>query len=338
MDELNTNGFLLIKNILSTNDINFALSSIDVVNHTVQYDKMKTFIYDTMLFKIKTYLNLNTNFTEYIKYRVSNNNNSVDAGSFHSDIVFQGDSAYFDKYGCPVFTCLTYLDNTHMEVIPQSHKILKYNYYDCYKEYKKKITLYVEQGDLLIFYSTLLHRGIFTEKLDNRRLIQVFDVFFNLDLYNFMNPYIYNFPQLSENKTKNNILIKIHKNKGVVLTFINLLAYINAARGYGINYDTLNKININKPFVYISSEGMISRFIPSEQNKWIGPINKYILNEKYKVQDLPEDILSKYYYYAYVKTDMELFLLFFLYFILIIIMVTFSKKMIFNKSCKKSKS
>jgi len=52
---------------------------------------------------------------DYLKYRVSNNNKSSDAGSFHRDL--------HSYAGVPeIYTCLTYLDESIMEIIVGSHK------------------------------------------------------------------------------------------------------------------------------------------------------------------------------------------------------------------------
>ena len=59
-------------------------------------------------------VNLLTNMDlDYIKYRVSNSNNSSDAGAFHRDI------HTYDKTQ-PIYTCLAYLDESMLEIIPKS--------------------------------------------------------------------------------------------------------------------------------------------------------------------------------------------------------------------------
>jgi ectoine hydroxylase-related dioxygenase (phytanoyl-CoA dioxygenase family) len=64
-----------------------------------------------------------------------------------------------------------------MEVIPGSHTKLFMNFNDSIKSLGNRKKIYIEQGDILLFYSNLLHRGIFTENLTHRRLIQVFEIF-----------------------------------------------------------------------------------------------------------------------------------------------------------------
>ena len=58
---------------------------------------------------------------DYIKYRVSNSNNSSDAGAFHRDIHTYNETQ-------PIYTCLAYLDESMLEIIPKSHKQLCISY------------------------------------------------------------------------------------------------------------------------------------------------------------------------------------------------------------------
>lgn len=325
---LYSNGFIVIKNILTNEEIDFVLNAYNSSNNKLNYKNIEFFIRNIMLKKINNFLSWNSDFVEYIKYRFSNNNNSTDAGGFHRDIVYHGDINNYDKYFCPTFTCLTYLDNTKMEIIPGSHKVVKYNFNDVNKKYNKKNTIQLSRGDLLVFYSTLLHRGIFTEKLPNRRLLQVFDVFNSRNQYNFYKDYLYNFNYINNNIYQK-LLIKINKNDNFILSFINYYIYINSAMGYGIKYDIVQKLNINKPFIYISSEGTVSRLHTNElDNNSFGPINKYVLNNNYKVLDMPEDILSNYYYYAYIKNNVELLLLLLLFVISITLLSIYIYKKI----------
>lgn len=326
--KLYSNGYILIQNILTNEEIEFVLNAYNASNNKVNYKNMELFIRNIMLKKINNFLSWNSNFVEYIKYRFSNNNNSTDAGGFHRDEVYFGNINDYNKYFCPTFTCLTYLDNTKMEIIPQSHQVVKYNFTNIHKKYKSKQTIQLNRGDLLVFYSTLLHRGIFTEKFANRRLLQVFDVFNSRNQYDFYKDYYYNFNYIT-NSFYQNVLIKINKNDGLLLSFINYYIYINSAMGYGIQYDIIKKLKINKPFIYILSEGTVSRLYANElDNESWGPINKYVLNENYKVLDMPEDILSNYYYYAYVKNNIEILLLLLLFVISIILSSIFIYKKI----------
>ena len=81
MDKLNKNGYILLKKSLLKNDINFAKKCFN--NTKINYKNIELFIKNIFLPKInkKTKLNL-----KCIKYRASNNNNSVDASGFHRDL------------------------------------------------------------------------------------------------------------------------------------------------------------------------------------------------------------------------------------------------------------
>ena len=74
----------------------------------------------------------------------------------------------------PIYTCLAYLDmKSILEIIPNSHKNLCH--LDFYKSFKSKIQLRLRPGDVLLFNSVTLHRGIFYKNnTNNRRLIQLF--------------------------------------------------------------------------------------------------------------------------------------------------------------------
>jgi hypothetical protein len=110
---LDDQGYLLLRDVLSEDEMDIVLSSI----HTqVNYPRVKYFI-DTVFFKhiqehCKTFSN-----PHYVKFRLSDNNNSTDASTFHSDIY-----NYTPNKTIPIYTCLAYFDNTQMELIPGSHK------------------------------------------------------------------------------------------------------------------------------------------------------------------------------------------------------------------------
>ena len=77
---LEKNGYMLISNILSDDELNYGLSSIKDSNK-VDYLIMKKFIDNIFLEKIK--LNCKTiKEPHYLKFRFSNNNNSNDASTF----------------------------------------------------------------------------------------------------------------------------------------------------------------------------------------------------------------------------------------------------------------
>jgi len=169
MNDINNNGFLLIKNILTPQQLQVALDCDN--NGIVNYIKMKHFIDNIFLPTISS----NTNFIpnpKYIKFRYSNNNNSVDASTFHSDIY-----NYTSNEIIPIYTCLCYFDKTQMELIPGSHKKQFHAENLSINSYFKKETIHIEPGDILVFNANLYHRGKNFDTTGDRRLLQVFEVF-----------------------------------------------------------------------------------------------------------------------------------------------------------------
>jgi hypothetical protein len=168
MNDIHENGFVLLKNVLTPNDLQFGLSSINDDNK-VDYTIVDEFVRNIFLEKIKR----NVDFMSdpiYVKFRLSNNNNSTDASTFHGDIYNNTGTKLL-----PIYTCLCYFDNAQLEVIPGSHKYN--NNGKSMESYNKKQVINIESGNILIFHSNLHHRGIGYNKTKNRRLLQVFEVF-----------------------------------------------------------------------------------------------------------------------------------------------------------------
>jgi hypothetical protein len=169
MNDINNNGYLLLKNILTSEQLQSGLNCDN--NGTVNYIKMKYFIDNIFLPTISS----NTNFIpnpKYVKFRYSNNNNSVDASTFHSDIY-----NYTSSEIIPIYTCLCYFDKTQMELIPGSHKKQFHSENSSINSYFKKETIDIEPGDILVFNANLYHRGKNFDTIGDRRLLQVFEVF-----------------------------------------------------------------------------------------------------------------------------------------------------------------
>jgi hypothetical protein len=168
------NGYILLPNILSNDEINFGLSSIQN-NNIVDYSILKQFIDKIFFHKIKKNSKVISD-PYYVKFRFSNNNNSTDASTFHGDIYNNSDSELL-----PIYTCLCYFDDAQLEIIPGSHKYNNNGW--SIENYNKKKILNVHRGDILIFHANLHHRGINYNKVGNRRLLQVFEVFPNKETY-----------------------------------------------------------------------------------------------------------------------------------------------------------
>lgn len=165
--DIHEDGYLFLPNLFSPNELQFGLSSVH--ENQIHYPTMKKFIDHVMFPKIIDKSGVITD-TLYVKFRYSNNNNALDASTFHGDVYNHTNSKLM-----PLYTCLCYFDDAQLEVIPGSHK---YNNKGSSTEsYRKKKVLSMKQGDMLIFHANLHHRGIGYYKTENRRVLQVFEVF-----------------------------------------------------------------------------------------------------------------------------------------------------------------
>jgi hypothetical protein len=192
MKDIQENGYIQLSNILNDDELESGLSCI--AENKVDYLKFKQFIDNVFFMKIKQ----QSDFIKdpiYVKFRLSNNNNSVDASTFHGDIYNHTESEIL-----PIYTCLCYFDDAQLEVIPGSNKYNNSGF--SIESYNKKQVLDVKRGDILIFHSNLHHRGINYNKTKNRRLLQVFDVFPDKDTYE------EHFPKLTIVKTYDSFLMK----------------------------------------------------------------------------------------------------------------------------------
>lgn len=172
MTDIHRDGYIILRNALTENDIQSALSC--TYDRKVEYQSMKKFIDDIFFPTIKKNQRFITN-PQYVKFRYSNNNNSKDASLFHGDIYNHSDIDVL-----PIYTCLCYFDDTRMEIIPKTH----INSKDLsIQSYFKKIEVPLHRGDILIFHSNIHHRGVNFDKEGDRRLLQVFDVFPDMETY-----------------------------------------------------------------------------------------------------------------------------------------------------------
>ena len=270
MTALQDQGYVLLKGILSAAQVQTAQACIsDTKPYTVDYTSMTAFIRQHMLPAVNSTMNgsgFNTAARlqgyqpfdlQVMKYRVSDNNNSADASTFHRDVV---NHAGWQPY----MTCLTYLDPTVMEVIPRSHRIPHYSWADAYTAFGQRQEVAVAQGDVLLFYSSLLHRGIFTASTASnprRRLVQLFDCVRDVTQATNLFPLILHIPSppttatrptliLDSNQSapsrsntlaspaamtatpRPSVMITLSRIKWLI-TILNIFGFCNAARGYG---------------------------------------------------------------------------------------------------------
>lgn len=155
---MDTDGYVLYRNKISPEEQAFALSCI---GDKVDYTHLKQFIDTTFLPKtgIKDPV--------YVKARLSNNNNSIDAALLHSDVYNYTDGPM------NIYTGLVYFDKAEVELIPGSH-LKPDTSFD--QRNKDKIVIPMNPGDVLVFNARLSHRGVNFNK-GNRRLLQVFEIF-----------------------------------------------------------------------------------------------------------------------------------------------------------------
>ena len=301
MEDLELNGYFLLKNKLSNNEINYLNYSI--LDNLVNYSNIQSHIDNNLISIVNESFNWNI---IYCKYRVSNNNNSTDASIFHRDII-----NYTNSYKCPCYTLLIYLDNTIMEFIQYSHLQPNMNVSTAFINYfKNKIIINIEIGDILIINSALIHRGIFSKNKNNRKLIQIFDVFKNrIDYDKYSNLFIHIPSSLNENNYYIRKLCMIISKKYLLISFISFILYFNAACGY--NYNTYH----TKSNKYISSEGSQNRLIVisnslQENNKYIICQNINSLNiNKIKYYQL----FISFYFENFIKILIIIFLLYFIH-------------------------
>ena len=241
---INKNGYVLLSNRLSNNELNYGLSSIK--NNKVNYFVTKKFIDDIFIPKIEQTKIIND--PVYVKFRLSNNNNSTDASTFHGDVYNNTHNKYI-----PIFTCLCYFDEAQMEIIPGSH--LKTNSQNSIDSYNKRIVLNIKRGDILVFYANIHHRGINYNKTQNRRLLQVFEVFPTRELY----------------KTYIDKLVTVKSSDTILIKIIGLLSYEMAKYPFIINFIT----KIHYMLMYNDLQYKIALMDIPPQSK----INKYVTYE-----------------------------------------------------------
>jgi len=307
MEQLNKDGFLVLKNVLNMNRINYAK---ELINSKVNYFRLKDFLDNDMINTVNNILNLNI---DYTKYRVSNNNNSSDAASFHRDL-----QSYTNE-SPEVFTVLAYLDKSHMELVPNTHQNISIPVYNMKSFLNKRTTVEMNPGDILIFYATLVHRGIFYDtNNNNRRLIQLFDCV-DINQMEQLKRQILHIPCKNNcSSLFNNINITLNKNF-VISELINFISTIITFKGYGYPYYGLSLVTNDKEIKYLSTEANKKRLYNPETNDTYLEINNYVMNiNRYK--DIDGKKRNIYQFVSFGITSM-LFFIFIIIFIIVLIRV-----------------
>ena len=103
------------------------------------------------------------------KFRVSDNDNT-DAAAFHRDAIRAPGASPFE-----LLTCIVYLDDAAMQVIPGSHT-RTCGAMDALSS--TPTTLAFRAGDVMLFHGELVHRAVLLPSGNRRRVLQIFDVAF----------------------------------------------------------------------------------------------------------------------------------------------------------------
>ena len=220
--KLKTTGYYIFKNMIPDHTLDIAKSNIK--GNTVNYDRLnKEFIKPHMLDNVGKEIEKNI---INIKYRVSNNNNSSDAASFHRDL-----QNYSKNKTTRIYTILTYIDGGNMELIPGTNSHPRMSLSEALHFWPKRTQNIMEPGDVLMFESTTIHRGIFYKKQKDRRLIQLFDCVYDTDFDYYQNTILQVPCRNNCSAAVSNALVKINKNK-TFSNWFNKLVYLNTCLGY----------------------------------------------------------------------------------------------------------
>lgn len=265
MERLHTEGFLLLTDVIEGIHVQNAQHAITKTGvHYTSIEHFQQIVFN----KINEHLQLNLICS---KYRVSNNNNSVDAGQFHRDIkVFKPSNVSNE-----IYTVVVYLDTSIMEVIPGSHQQYSVRVFDALCNINKGKTLHVAPGDILIFHSTLLHKGVFDTNQPDRRIIQYFACI-EKDRFEEINSKTLHGSCADKcSQKKESIAFNVSKNK-YFNPVVNHIAYLNAYTGYSIHWNLDRYRNLD--YHCCDFEGDNKRFKPLYEPGAYEPINRYVVN------------------------------------------------------------
>jgi len=178
---------------------------------------------------------------------------------------------------------------------------------EAFSQLNNRIQLSLNPTDLLIFHSSLIHRGIFSENLGQRRLIQVFNCFLTKADFETYSPRLLD---IEGNSKFSDFFIVLYKSS--FTAFIpNLFSYLNAATGNGVMWST----NLPKcadmdleQYWYGSSEGLCTR-VRIEPNT-MQKTNQYYI--AVKNETLPSSCGADYKYLKFTRQFILYFIVLFL--------------------------
>lgn len=173
-EKLDTEGYVIIRGCVQRDTINTFRNN--VTKTEVNYKNMSPVVYD-----IKNCLRENVGWESMMtKYRVSNHENKIDASFLHNDVK----NISRTNTHIPCHTVLLYGDKGRLQLIPKSHRKTHISLIHATYDLSNLITVDIEPGDLLVFNASLMHRGIFFNTEDHRRLMQIFEVYPNQETFN----------------------------------------------------------------------------------------------------------------------------------------------------------
>ena len=172
-EKLNTQGYVIIRGCVKQETVNTFRNN--VTKTEVNYKNMSPVVYD-----VKNCLRENFGWEPIMtKYRVSNHENKIDASFLHNDVK----NISRTNTPIPCHTVLLYADKGRLQLIPKSHRKTHISLIHATYDISNLITVDIEPGDLLVFNASLMHRGIFFNTEDHRRLMQIFEVYPNQETF-----------------------------------------------------------------------------------------------------------------------------------------------------------
>ena len=297
MSAIGESGYKHFPEFFNETEVKSIRGMIDKKN--VNYTLLSSFINGVFMKRVDSSMGWNSRYT---KYRVSNNNNSSDASVFHRDVFRISNSEPEFKN---MYTCLTYLDNATMQLVPKSHINDNMSLLDSLEDLANIITVEMKPGDVLIFNSTMLHRGVF-DKLnmsDDRRLIQVFDTHPSQEHYKMYSGQVIHVKSTGIKSATGQITSYLG-HVPVVSDLISYISYLNASTGYGRGetLDDILKSNKLEKYTFLSSEGMQKRMDPKDLRDGWGESNLYVLNDTpSNVSDMSDEVATSVLFQCYTK-------------------------------------
>jgi len=225
--QLDEDGYLHLPSVLPPSDLARIRRAIGP--ERCDYGVVHPFIRRNILDEVDRHLGWQT---QYTKYRASDNNNSVDAGAIHRDLVYHSPTSEH----APVFTVLMYFDHAVVQLYPGSHHRTHMGYIEAVAAYSEHLDLRMSPGDILVFSASILHRGVFTAQVGegaHRRVVQIFDVFPSRESMARHGPRLAHMPASASNTSSLGSFAKFVSHSPVLAPIASWLGYLHASTGYG---------------------------------------------------------------------------------------------------------